>query len=206
MRRSAIDGVARVHDGVAGHLHVDPHDRASRQPRNCPSTHPTARRAAAVDPGRHHTANRITPIAHTTAPSERGLGDSSVAHGRVHAQQRCVLLVDGARSRVVVDHRHARAARPVAGLGPDRRAVRSAVPDIADVPAKGVPSPAPAPPRWELDSDFDLGFHMRRVSAPQPGTVDTVLEMARCAAMETSIAHGRCGRPHCFDEVLALAN
>ena len=71
---------------------------------------------------------------------------------------------------------------------------------------KVVPSPAPAPPRWEIDSDFDLGFHMRRVSAPQPGTVDTVLEMARCAAMETSIAHGRCGRPHCFDEVLALAN
>ena len=75
---------------------------------------------------------------------------------------------------------------------------------------KVVPSPAPAPPRWDIDSDFDLGFHMRRVSAPQPGTVDTVLEMARCAAMETSIAHGRCGRPHClvagFDEGLALAN
>ena len=67
--------------------------------------------------------------------------------------------------------------------GPDRRAVRSAVPDIADVPAKGVPSPAPAPPRWEIDSDFDLGFHMRRVTAPEPGTVDTVLEMARHAAM-----------------------
>jgi Wax ester synthase/diacylglycerol acyltransferase catalytic domain len=36
---------------------------------------------------------------------------------------------------------------------------------------KVVESPAPAPPRWELDPDFDLGFHMRRVTAPEPGTV-----------------------------------
>jgi len=48
---------------------------------------------------------------------------------------------------------------------------------------KVVPSPVLAPPRWELDPDFDLSFHMRRVSAPAPGTVDTVLEMARLAAM-----------------------
>lgn len=47
-----------------------------------------------------------------------------------------------------------------------------------------VSSPAPAPPRWEEAPDFDLDFHMRRVTAPQPGTVDTVLEMARVAAME----------------------
>ncbi|BBX03900.1 diacylglycerol O-acyltransferase [Mycolicibacterium moriokaense] len=46
-----------------------------------------------------------------------------------------------------------------------------------------VPSPAPAPPRWEYAPDFDLGFHMRRVTAPAPGTIDTVLEMARVAAM-----------------------
>ncbi|HTY26966.1 MAG TPA: wax ester/triacylglycerol synthase domain-containing protein [Mycobacterium sp.] len=42
----------------------------------------------------------------------------------------------------------------------------------------------PAPPRWEYAPDFDLDFHMRRVSAPEPGTVDGVLEMARLAAME----------------------
>ncbi|MGZ8813837.1 MAG: wax ester/triacylglycerol synthase domain-containing protein, partial [Mycobacterium sp.] len=47
-----------------------------------------------------------------------------------------------------------------------------------------VPSPPPAPPRWEDAPDFDLGFHMRRVTAPAPGTTDTVLEMARVAAME----------------------
>ncbi len=47
-----------------------------------------------------------------------------------------------------------------------------------------VESPPPAPPRWEYDPDFDLDFHLRRVTAPQPGTLDTVLEMARVAEME----------------------
>ena len=47
-----------------------------------------------------------------------------------------------------------------------------------------VPSPPPAPPRWEYAPDFDLDFHMRRVTAPAPGTFDAVLEMARVAAME----------------------
>ena len=47
-----------------------------------------------------------------------------------------------------------------------------------------VASPPPAPPRWEFAPDFDLDFHMRRVIAPPPATFDTVLEMARVAAME----------------------
>ncbi|WP_137146874.1 wax ester/triacylglycerol synthase domain-containing protein [Mycolicibacterium sp. CR10] len=47
-----------------------------------------------------------------------------------------------------------------------------------------VPSPPPAPPRWEDAPDFDLDFHMRRVTAAAPGSMDTVLEMARVAAME----------------------
>ena len=46
-----------------------------------------------------------------------------------------------------------------------------------------VQSPPPAPPRWEFDPDFDLDFHMRRVTAPAPGSLDTALEMARVAAM-----------------------
>lgn len=46
-----------------------------------------------------------------------------------------------------------------------------------------VESLPPAPPRWEPDPDFDLDFHLRRVSAPHPGTLDTVLEMARLAEM-----------------------
>ena len=44
-------------------------------------------------------------------------------------------------------------------------------------------SPPPAPPRWEFAPDFDLDFHLRRVSAPEPGNLDGVLEMARVAAM-----------------------
>jgi diacylglycerol O-acyltransferase / wax synthase len=47
-----------------------------------------------------------------------------------------------------------------------------------------VESPPPAPPRWEDCPDFDLDFHMRRVTAPAPGTFDGVLEMARLAQME----------------------
>ena len=43
--------------------------------------------------------------------------------------------------------------------------------------------PPRTPPRWEDAPDFDLDFHMRRVSVPQPGNLDGVLEMARVAAM-----------------------
>ena len=46
-----------------------------------------------------------------------------------------------------------------------------------------VTSLPPAPPRWELDPDFDLDYHLRRVIAPHPGSFDTVLEMARRAEM-----------------------
>jgi diacylglycerol O-acyltransferase / wax synthase len=46
-----------------------------------------------------------------------------------------------------------------------------------------VPSPPPAPPRWELDPDFDLYWHLRRVNAPSPGSFDAVLECARQAEM-----------------------
>jgi diacylglycerol O-acyltransferase len=47
-----------------------------------------------------------------------------------------------------------------------------------------VPSLPPAPPRWEEDPDFDLDYHMRRVPAPPPGTLEGVLEMARVAHMQ----------------------
>lgn len=46
-----------------------------------------------------------------------------------------------------------------------------------------VESPPPAPPRWEHAPDFDVDYHIRRVSAAAPGTLDTVLEMARIAQM-----------------------
>ncbi len=46
-----------------------------------------------------------------------------------------------------------------------------------------VESPPPVPPRWEPAPDFDLTWHVRRVTAAAPGTLDTVLEMARRAEM-----------------------
>jgi len=46
-----------------------------------------------------------------------------------------------------------------------------------------VESPPPTPPHWEDAPDFDISFHLRRVSAPEPGNLDGVLEMARVAAM-----------------------
>lgn len=47
-----------------------------------------------------------------------------------------------------------------------------------------VSSPLSAPPRWEFCRDFDLDFHMRRVSAPADGSFAGVLELARLAQME----------------------
>ncbi|KKW66291.1 wax ester/triacylglycerol synthase domain-containing protein [Mycolicibacterium elephantis] len=46
-----------------------------------------------------------------------------------------------------------------------------------------IPSTPFVPPRWDFVSDFDLGFHLRRVTAPEPGNIDALLELARVAAM-----------------------
>jgi diacylglycerol O-acyltransferase len=49
---------------------------------------------------------------------------------------------------------------------------------------KLVPTPfGLATPRWKLDPDFDLSFHLRRAAVPTPGTFATVLEFARHAGM-----------------------
>lgn len=39
-----------------------------------------------------------------------------------------------------------------------------------------------ATPRWTLDPDFDLTWHLRRVASPPPHTPETVIETARLAA------------------------
>jgi WS/DGAT/MGAT family acyltransferase len=39
------------------------------------------------------------------------------------------------------------------------------------------------PPRWAVDPWFDLDFHLRRVRAPKPATLRTVLELAEPLAM-----------------------
>ena len=35
-----------------------------------------------------------------------------------------------------------------------------------------------ANPRWVVDSDFELAFHLRRIAAPAPGRVDEVFAYA----------------------------
>jgi diacylglycerol O-acyltransferase / wax synthase len=40
-----------------------------------------------------------------------------------------------------------------------------------------------ATPRWTLDPEFDLTWHLQRVGSPAPHTPDTVIDMARRAAM-----------------------
>jgi diacylglycerol O-acyltransferase len=40
-----------------------------------------------------------------------------------------------------------------------------------------------ATPRWTLDPDFDLAWHLRRVASPPPHSPETVIEMARLATM-----------------------
>lgn len=50
--------------------------------------------------------------------------------------------------------------------------------------ARLLPSPLGlAPPGWVLDPDFDLSWHLRHIQAPAPRTLDTVIELARVAAM-----------------------
>src|SRR5687768_7759438 len=41
-----------------------------------------------------------------------------------------------------------------------------------------VPALPIAPARWVVDPDFDLGYHLRRVSLPAPGTLRQVLDLA----------------------------
>lgn len=40
-----------------------------------------------------------------------------------------------------------------------------------------------APPRWVVDPHFDLSFHVRRVAAPEPGTLASALDLLRVSAM-----------------------
>jgi diacylglycerol O-acyltransferase len=35
------------------------------------------------------------------------------------------------------------------------------------------------PPQWVVDPDFDLGFHLRRIRVPEPGTLRQVLDLAQ---------------------------
>jgi len=48
-----------------------------------------------------------------------------------------------------------------------------------------IDSPVPVVvPRWTYDPDFDLNWHVRRIRAPEPGTRDGVVQLARRLAMD----------------------
>ena len=40
-----------------------------------------------------------------------------------------------------------------------------------------------APPRWVVDPDFDLAWHLRRLRVPEGGGLPAVIEFARTAGM-----------------------
>src|SRR2546425_1568620 len=47
------------------------------------------------------------------------------------------------------------------------------------------PSPViPAPPRWVVDPNFDLRYHVRFVRAPAPGTQRTLFDLAAIVGMQ----------------------
>ena len=41
-----------------------------------------------------------------------------------------------------------------------------------------VPPVPVTPPRWVIDPDFDLGYHLRRIALPAPGTLRQLLDLA----------------------------
>jgi diacylglycerol O-acyltransferase / wax synthase len=74
----------------------------------------------------------------------------------------------------------------------DRAPDRSLVMDRLDRVSRIIPGfrhrlmPPPlrlATPCWVVDPDFDLSYHLRWIGAPQPKTLDTVIEYARQTAM-----------------------
>lgn len=42
-----------------------------------------------------------------------------------------------------------------------------------------------APPRWEDDPNFDIGYHLRFIRAPEPGDLRSVLDIAQPIGMES---------------------
>lgn len=48
-----------------------------------------------------------------------------------------------------------------------------------------VPPLRVGPPRWVVDPDFDLAYHVRRVRAPEPGTERQLLDLAQPIAMQS---------------------
>jgi hypothetical protein len=52
-----------------------------------------------------------------------------------------------------------------------------------------------ASPRWVVDQDFDLSYHLRFVRLPEPGSIQQALELAQVSRWPRSTVPGRCGKP-----------
>ena len=50
-------------------------------------------------------------------------------------------------------------------------------------------------PTWVVDAEFDLGYHVRRVRLPEPGTLRQLLDLAQATRWRPSTARGRRGAP-----------
>ncbi len=68
-----------------------------------------------------------------------------------------------------------------------------------------MPTLPTASPRWVVDPDFNLDFHVRRVRVPEPGTLRQVLDLAEIALQSpmditrplwsATLVEGSCRRP-----------
>src|SRR6201986_2495249 len=66
-----------------------------------------------------------------------------------------------------------------ADWGPLREAMDRASRGGIRMRQKAVIPPLPTtPPRWVVDPDFDLDYHLRRVALPAPGTLRQLLDLA----------------------------
>ena len=60
-----------------------------------------------------------------------------------------------------------------------REAIDRASRVVVRMRQKAVVPPVPVtPPRWVVDPDFDLDYHLRRVALPAPGTLRQILDLA----------------------------
>jgi diacylglycerol O-acyltransferase len=59
-----------------------------------------------------------------------------------------------------------------------------------------VPTLPTAAPRWVIDPDFNLDFHVRRMRVPEPGTLREVFDLAELILQSPLTYPGHCGPPH----------
>jgi diacylglycerol O-acyltransferase len=78
-----------------------------------------------------------------------------------------VLLFDRCPDPVLLRAKAERASRTVPGLRHK----------IVEAPLRL------APPRWTVDPDFDLSWHVRQIEVPHPKTLASILDLARIAGM-----------------------